>query len=163
MGTDVNSTPATPTGPLTAFILGVTAARRRDECVALRILRGARVMVARAPRNFWLDDNIALRRVTDLCPTALLDHGTATTAAGRRGRMRPADGWGRGAGLSAVCCNAVVLTRGPKATGAVRAWAGSDPGEQAVKAVVARLGTSSGPHSDLVRTAPRRGYHLAAG
>jgi uroporphyrinogen-III synthase len=134
MGTDVNSTPATPAGPLTAVTPGVAAARRRDE-----------------------------HRVPDVCPTAPPDHGAVTAGAGRRGRTSPADDEGGGAGLSAVCRNAVVLTRGPGATRAVRAWAGSDADEHAVEAVVARLGASLGPRGVLVRTGSGRGCRQAAG
>lgn len=43
-----------------------------------------------------------------------------------------------------------------------RAWADSDADEHAVEAAVARLRASLGPHSDLVRTVPKRGYRLAA-
>ncbi|MET7743341.1 uroporphyrinogen-III synthase [Streptomyces sp. NPDC005385] len=121
MGTNDTSTPAEPAGPLTGFTVGVTAARRRDELVALLTRRGARVVEAPALRILPLEDDIALRRATELCITAPLDYVVATTGVGWRGWMSAADGWGRGAELSAVCRDAVVLTRGPKATGAVRA------------------------------------------
>lgn len=113
--------PTAPTGPLTGYTVGVTAARRRDELVALLTRRGARVVEAPALRILPLEDDIALRRATELCLTAPLDYVVATTGVGWRGWMSAADGWGRGAALSAACRNAVVLSRGPKATGAVRA------------------------------------------
>ncbi|MFF3559689.1 uroporphyrinogen-III synthase [Streptomyces sp. NPDC002574] len=116
-----NFTPTEPAGPLTGFTVGVTAARRRDELVALLTRRGARVVEAPALRILPLEDDIALRRATEQCLTAPLDYVVATTGVGWRGWMSAADGWGRGAELSAACRNAVVLTRGPKATGAVRA------------------------------------------
>ncbi len=68
-----------------------------------------------------LDDDTALRQATERCLTAPLDYVIATTGVGWRGWMSAADGWGLGGGLADVCRNAVVLTRGPKATGAVRA------------------------------------------
>lgn len=43
-----------------------------------------------------------------------------------------------------------------------RAWADSDAEEHAVEAAIGRLRASLGPHSDLVRTVPKRGYRLAA-
>ncbi|MEU6346785.1 uroporphyrinogen-III synthase [Streptomyces sp. NPDC046977] len=121
MGTPVEPTPAPPPGPLTGYTVGVTAARRRDELVALLTRRGARVVEAPALRILPLEDDIALRRATERCLAAPLDYVVATTGVGWRGWMSAADGWGRGAELAAACRNAVVLTRGPKATGAVRA------------------------------------------
>jgi uroporphyrinogen-III synthase len=118
MATSTN--PGEP-GPLTGFTVGVTAARRRDELVALLTRRGARVVEAPALRILPLEDDIALRRATERCLTAPLDYVVATTGVGWRGWMSAADGWGRGAELAAACRDAVVLTRGPKATGAVRA------------------------------------------
>ncbi|WP_037910830.1 uroporphyrinogen-III synthase [Actinacidiphila yeochonensis] len=118
MATSTNPAEA---GPLTGFTVGVTAARRRDELVALLTRRGARVVEAPALRILPLEDDIALRRATERCLTAPLDYVVATTGVGWRGWMSAADGWGRGAELAAACRDAVVLTRGPKATGAVRA------------------------------------------
>ncbi|MGV9264754.1 uroporphyrinogen-III synthase [Kitasatospora sp. NPDC003701] len=116
------STTAPPAvAPLTGFTIGVTAARRRDELVALLTRRGARVVQAPALRILPLEDDIALRRATELCLTAPLDYVVATTGVGWRGWMSAADGWGRGGELATACRDAVVLTRGPKATGAVRA------------------------------------------
>ncbi|WP_037604879.1 uroporphyrinogen-III synthase [Streptacidiphilus rugosus] len=123
MGTAATSSAdsVAPHAPLTGFTVGVTAARRRDELVALLTRRGARVVEAPSLRILPLEDDIALRRATELCLTAPLDYVVATTGVGWRGWMSAADGWGRGAELSAACRDAVVLTRGPKATGAVRA------------------------------------------
>ncbi|MDH6145338.1 uroporphyrinogen-III synthase [Kitasatospora sp. GP30] len=107
--------------PLTGFTVGVTAARRRDELVALLTRRGARVIEAPTLRILPLEDDLALRQATEQCLRAPLDYVVATTGLGWRGWMSAADGWGRGAELAAACRNALVLTRGPKATGAVRA------------------------------------------
>ncbi|MFE6687511.1 uroporphyrinogen-III synthase [Streptomyces sp. NPDC057743] len=125
MGTAASAHPTGPAGgahlPLTGFTVGVTAARRREELVALLTRRGARVVEAPALRILPLEDDLALRRATQQCLAKPLDYVVATTGVGWRGWMSAADGWGRGAELAAVCRDAVVLTRGPKATGAVRA------------------------------------------
>jgi uroporphyrinogen-III synthase len=112
---------AAAAGPLTGFTIGVTAARRRDELVALLKRRGARVIEAPTVQIMPLEDDAALRRATEMCLTAPLDYVVATTGVGWRGWMSAADGWGLGRRLSAVCQDAVVVSRGPKATGAVRA------------------------------------------
>ncbi|MFE7110462.1 uroporphyrinogen-III synthase [Streptomyces sp. NPDC057575] len=110
-----------PAGPLVGFTIGVTAARRREELVALLRRRGATVVEAPALRILPLEDDAALRRATARCLTGPLDYVVATTGVGWRGWLSAADGWGYGARLAEVCRDAVVLTRGPKATGAVRA------------------------------------------
>ncbi|MEV6162650.1 uroporphyrinogen-III synthase [Streptomyces sp. NPDC052052] len=115
----MDSTP--PSGPLVGFTVGVTAARRREELVALLRRRGARVVEAPALRILPLEDDEALRRATARCLAAPLDYVVATTGVGWRGWLSAADGWGYGGRLAEVCRDAVVLTRGPKATGAVRA------------------------------------------
>ncbi|MFI6445073.1 uroporphyrinogen-III synthase [Kitasatospora sp. NPDC050543] len=109
------------TGPLTGFTVGVTAARRRDELVTLLRRRGAKVIEAPTLRILPLEDDRALHRATELCLAAPLDYVVATTGVGWRGWMSTAEGWGQGARLALACREAVVLTRGPKATGAVRA------------------------------------------
>ncbi|MFJ2652051.1 uroporphyrinogen-III synthase [Streptomyces sp. NPDC087420] len=110
-----------PTGPLTGFTVGVTAARRRDELTALLKRRGARVVEAPTVRIVPLDDDRALRGATERCLAAPLDYVVATTGVGWRGWMSAADGWGLGRRLADACRGAVVVSRGPKATGAVRA------------------------------------------
>ncbi|GAA1982575.1 uroporphyrinogen-III synthase [Kitasatospora viridis] len=109
------------TGPLIGYTVGVTAARRREELTALLRRRGAKVVEAPALRIMPLADDEALRRATERCLTAPLDFVVATTGVGWRGWLSAADGWGHGARLAEVCRDATVLTRGPKATGAVRA------------------------------------------
>jgi uroporphyrinogen-III synthase len=113
--------PVEAPGPLTGFTVGVTAARRRDELSALLRRRGARVVLAPTLRILPLEDDAALRRATDECLSAPLDYVVATTGIGWRGWMSAAEGWGRGTELADACRGAVVLSRGPKATGAVRA------------------------------------------
>ncbi len=110
-----------PLGPLSGFTVGVTAARRRDELTAMLRRRGARVVEAPTVRILPLEDDTALRRATERCLAAPLDYVVATTGVGWRGWMSAADGWGHGRQLAEVCRDAVVISRGPKATGAVRA------------------------------------------
>ncbi|AUY48578.1 uroporphyrinogen-III synthase [Streptomyces sp. CB01881] len=113
--------PSGQPGPLTGFTIGVTAARRRDELVALLTRRGAQVVEAPVLRITPLADDLALRQATERCLAAPLDYVVATTGVGWRGWMSAAEGWGRGTALADACRDAVVLSRGPKATGAVRA------------------------------------------
>ncbi|WP_380281529.1 uroporphyrinogen-III synthase [Kitasatospora purpeofusca] len=123
-----------PPGPLTGFTIGVTAVRRRDELTALLARHGAHVVEAPALRIMPLADDLALRRATEACLAAPLDYVVATTGVGWRGWMSAAEGWGRGAALAEACRRAVVLSRGPKATGAVRASGlgeGFSPGSEA--------------------------------
>ncbi|WP_066951558.1 uroporphyrinogen-III synthase [Streptomyces lushanensis] len=121
-GTSTGGPPATePVGPLVGYTIGVTAARRRDELTALLRRRGARVVEAPTMRIVPLEDDAALRHATELCLTAPLDYVVATTGVGWRGWMSAAEGWGQGGRLAQTCRDAVVLSRGPKATGAVRA------------------------------------------
>ncbi|MFE0461560.1 uroporphyrinogen-III synthase [Kitasatospora sp. NPDC058965] len=123
-----------PSSPLVGYTIGVTAARRREELVALLRRRGARVVEAPALRIMPLEDDEALRRATEQCLTAPLDYVVATTGVGWRGWLSAADGWGHGARLAEVCAPAVVLTRGPKATGAVRAGGLSETWSPATEA-----------------------------
>ncbi|MFF2660180.1 uroporphyrinogen-III synthase [Kitasatospora sp. NPDC058032] len=113
--------PTPQPGPLTGFTIGVTAVRRRDELTALLARYGAQVVEAPALRIMPLADDLALREATGACLAAPLDYVVATTGVGWRGWMSAADGWGLGAALAETCRRAVVLSRGPKATGAVRA------------------------------------------
>lgn len=120
---------------LTGFTVGVTAARRREELTALLRRRGARVMEAPALRIVPLEDDAALRAATERCLAAPLDYVVATTGVGWRGWMSAAEGWGYGAALTAACRDAEVLSRGPKATGAVRACGTTETYSPASEAV----------------------------
>ncbi|MGW1074420.1 uroporphyrinogen-III synthase [Streptomyces sp. NPDC002537] len=117
MGTSTIPAP----GPLTGFTIGVTAARRREELVALLLRRGARTIEAPTLSIVPLGDDTALRRATERCLAAPLDYVVATTGVGWRGWMSAAEGWGQGAALVRACRAAAVVSRGPKAIGAVRA------------------------------------------
>ncbi|MDT0447657.1 uroporphyrinogen-III synthase [Streptomyces hesseae] len=108
-------------GPLTGFTIGVTADRRREELVALLVRRGARVVEAPALRIMPLGDDVALRRATERCLAAPPDYVVATTGVGWRGWMSATEGWGMADALLGAFRDATVVSRGPKATGAVRA------------------------------------------
>ncbi|MET9496385.1 uroporphyrinogen-III synthase [Streptomyces sp. NPDC006552] len=110
-----------PHGPLAGFTVGVTAARRADELIALLRRRGATVLHAPALRIVPLADDSELLAATK----ELLDHApdvvVATTAIGFRGWIEAADGWGLGEALLARLRGVELLARGPKVKGAVRA------------------------------------------
>ncbi|OEJ32196.1 uroporphyrinogen-III synthase [Streptomyces subrutilus] len=111
----------TKTGPLAGFTVGVTAARRADELIALLRRRGASVLHAPALRIVPLADDsellAATKELIDCAPDAVV----ATTAIGFRGWIEAADGWGVGEELLARLRTTELLARGPKVKGAVRA------------------------------------------
>ena len=110
-----------PVPPLTGFTVGVTAARRRDELGSMLERRGARVVYAPALRIVPLADDHELLEATRSCMRRPVDIAVATTGIGFRGWMEAADGWALGDDLRAHLGAGVLLARGPKARGAVRA------------------------------------------
>ncbi|MEX2980508.1 uroporphyrinogen-III synthase [Streptomyces sp. C36] len=121
MTTALPGGPPPPEGPLVGFTVGVTADRRRDELTALLGRRGATVVGAPALRIVPLSDDALLHEATEACLSGGLDYVVATTGVGWRGWMSAAEGWGTGARLVAACREAVLVSRGPKAAGALRA------------------------------------------
>lgn len=117
------ASPGDPYGsvPLAGCVVAITADRRRDDLTNLLERRGARVVSAPTLRIEHLDDDTQLRAATQACLTAPLDYVVATTGIGWRGWMNAAQGWGLEDSLRTAFTLASVLTRGPKATGAVRA------------------------------------------
>jgi uroporphyrinogen-III synthase len=107
--------------PLTGFTVGVTAARRREELVALLERRGARVVEAPAIRIVPLSDDHALQKATRACVAGGLDVAVATTGIGFRGWMEAAESAGLADRLHATLAASRLLARGPKAQGAIRA------------------------------------------
>lgn len=107
--------------PLAGFTVAVTAARRREELTALFERRGARVIEAPAIRIVPTGDDEELLATTRACIAAAPDVVVATTGIGFRGWMEAADGWGLGEQLRECFTRSELLTRGPKAKGAVRA------------------------------------------
>lgn len=106
--------------PLTGFTVGVTAARRREELVALLERRGARVVEAPAIRIVPVEDDRQLVAATRECLSGV-DIAVATTAIGFRGWLEAAESAGLADQLLRTLEKARVLTRGPKAKGAIRA------------------------------------------
>ncbi|MFB4195964.1 uroporphyrinogen-III synthase [Streptomyces carpaticus] len=131
-----------PIDPLAGFTVGVTAARRAEELIALLRRRGAEVVHAPALRIVPLSDDDELlhatRALTDDPPDVVI----ATTAIGFRGWVEAADGWGVGQDLLTTLGRAELLARGPKVRGAIRAaglteqWS---PASESMAEVLARL------------------------
>lgn len=115
------SSPETAPDALAGFTVGVTATRRREEFGALLERRGARVVSAPAIRLVPLAEDTDLLAATRQGLEAPLDDVVVTTGVGFRGWMAAAEGWGLSADLGEHLSKARLLTRGPKARGAVRA------------------------------------------
>ena len=109
-----------PARPLTGFTVGVTAARRSAELTGLLERRGAHVVSAPAIRIVPLGDDTELLAATSACLDQPPDITVVTTGIGFRGWMEAADGWGLGDRLRSSLSQSRVLTRGPKARGAIR-------------------------------------------
>lgn len=107
--------------PLTGFRVAVTSARRADELCALLRRRGATVTSAPAIQMVPLPDDDALRGHTEALIDVPPDIVIATTGIGFRGWIAAADGWGLANDLLAALAKARIVSRGPKATGALRA------------------------------------------
>ncbi|KRE27494.1 bifunctional uroporphyrinogen-III synthetase/response regulator domain protein [Mycobacterium sp. Soil538] len=107
--------------PLTGFRVAVTSARRADELAALLTRRGATVTSAAAIEMVPLPDDDELRQRTRALIDQPPDIVIATTGIGFRGWIAAADGWGLATELTAALAKARVVSRGPKATGALRA------------------------------------------
>jgi uroporphyrinogen-III synthase len=133
---------ASGTAPLAGFTVAVTAARRREELVALLQRRGARVVEAPAIRIIETHDDAELQASTQACVQAPLDVVVVTTAMGFRSWTQAADTWGIGPQLQDRLSRSELLVRGPKAKGAVRAaglveaWS---PSSEAMDEVLHRL------------------------
>ncbi|MEU4574342.1 uroporphyrinogen-III synthase [Nonomuraea sp. ATR24] len=106
---------------LAGFTVGVTATRRREEFGALLERRGARVLSAPAIRLVPLAEDADLLAATRLTLDGPLHDVVITTGVGFRGWMAAAEGWGLSGDLAEHLSHARLLTRGPKARGAVRA------------------------------------------
>lgn len=107
--------------PLAGFTVAVTAARRHEELAALLVRRGARIVAAPAIRIVPTSHDDQLQAATRECLARPADVVVVTTGIGFRGWMEAADGWGLGEQLRDCFGTAELLTRGPKAKGAVRA------------------------------------------
>ncbi len=107
--------------PLTGFRVAVTSARRADELGTLLRRRGATVTSAAAIEMVPLPDDDELRQRTQALIDTPPDIVIATTGIGFRGWIAAADGWGLANELIHALGKARIVSRGPKATGALRA------------------------------------------
>jgi uroporphyrinogen-III synthase len=107
--------------PLAGFRIGVTAARRAEEQIALLERRGARVVHAPAlsvdPNRI---DEDALQAATKEVLSQPVDIFVATTGIGMKSWFAAAERWGRLDELTAHLGRAEILARGPKSVGALR-------------------------------------------
>ena len=101
--------------------MAVTSARRADELSTLLRRRGATVTSAAAIEMVPLPDDDDLHVHTEALIAVPPDVVVATTGIGLRGWIAAADGWGLAADLTAALSKARIVSRGPKATGALRA------------------------------------------
>lgn len=115
------SPPVLAEQPLLGCTVAVTADRRREDLAALLRRRGARVIEAPTLKLVPLEDDAELRAATRACIEYPPDYVVATTGRGWRGWISAAEGWGDARGLQSALGRATVVSRGPKATGAVRA------------------------------------------
>jgi uroporphyrinogen-III synthase len=107
--------------PLAGRTIGVTAARRAEELIALLERRGATVMHAPAIRLVPLADDTELQAATRLCLQTPPDFVVGTTGVGMRGWLEASQGWGLQAQLLEVFGRTRLLARGPKVKAAFRA------------------------------------------
>ena len=107
--------------PLTGFRVAVTSARRAEELGTLLTRRGATVTSAAAIAMVPLPDDDELHEHTRALIATPPDIVVATTGIGFRGWTAAADGWGLADDLIAALSTARIVSRGPKATGALRA------------------------------------------
>jgi len=106
---------------LTGFTVAITASRRVDEFTTMLRRRGAEVVTGAAMSMVPLADDVRLRAATHDVIDAPPDVLIATTGIGFRGWVEAAEGWGVAEQLLAALSKARVISRGPKATGALRA------------------------------------------
>ncbi len=124
-GVDDEVTPdEAPTGsprPLEGYRVGVTAARKVDEQIALLERRGAQVewapVALQDPNQV---DDAELRAATERLLAEPVDIFVATTGIGMRTWFEATEAWGLHDALVAAIGAAEVLARGPKSVGALR-------------------------------------------
>lgn len=106
---------------LVGFTIGVTADRRAEDQIAALARRGAEVLHAPTLRIQPTEEDDRLVADTRAVLASRPDFVLATTSYGFRGWLEAADAAGLGPALHDVLAQSVVLVRGPKARGAVRA------------------------------------------
>jgi uroporphyrinogen-III synthase len=107
--------------PLTGYRIAVTSARRSEELCALLSRQGAEVCSAPAINMIALPDDDELQNNTEALIAEPPDILVAHTGIGFRGWLAAAEGWGTVNQLLTALSSARIVSRGPKATGALRA------------------------------------------
>lgn len=107
--------------PLTGYRIAVTSARRAEELCALLHRQGAEVCAAAAINMIALPDDDELHRNTEQLIAQPPDILVAHTGIGFRGWIAAAEGWGLASQLIESLSSVRIISRGPKATGALRA------------------------------------------
>jgi uroporphyrinogen-III synthase len=107
--------------PLAGYRIAVTSARRAEELCALLSRQGAEVCSAPAITMIALPDDEELHSHTEALIAEPPDILVAHTGIGFRGWLAAAEGWGLATRLVASLASARIVSRGPKATGALRA------------------------------------------
>lgn len=107
--------------PLAGYRIAVTSARRAEELCALLSRQGAEVCSAPAINMIALPDDDELHSNTQALIAEPPDMLVAHTGIGFRGWLAAAEGWGLAGPLIAALSSARIVSRGPKATGALRA------------------------------------------
>ncbi|QNI05318.1 uroporphyrinogen-III synthase [Mycobacterium kubicae] len=107
--------------PLTGYRVAVTSARRAEELCALLRRQGAEVCSAPAITMIALPDDDELHANTESLIADPPDILVAHTGIGFRGWIAAAEGWGLANQLLEALSAARAVSRGPKATGALRA------------------------------------------
>jgi uroporphyrinogen-III synthase len=131
---------------LTGFTVAITASRRVDEFATMLRRRGADVVAAAAMQMVPLADDARLRAATEDVIAIPPDVLIATTGIGFRGWVAAAGNWGIAEELLEALRGARVISRGPKATGALRTaglreeWS---PASESSDEVLAHLSTEN--------------------
>ncbi|GLB84942.1 transcriptional regulator [Mycobacterium kiyosense] len=107
--------------PLAGYRIAVTSARRAEELCALLRRHGAEIFAAPAISMIALPDDDELHSNTEALIADPPDILIAHTGIGFRGWVAAAEGWGLATELVGALSGARVISRGPKATGALRA------------------------------------------
>ena len=107
--------------PLAGYRIAVTSSRRAEELCALLSRHGAEVCNAPAINMIALPDDDELHSNTEALIAEPPDILVAHTGIGFRGWLAAAEGWGLANPLVAALSSARIVSRGPKATGALRA------------------------------------------
>ena len=113
--------------PLRGFTVGITAERKAEELGGLLARRGAQVLYGTAMQTVPLPEDGELAAATREVLAAPVDFVVAVTGVGFRGWIEAAEHNGLGEQLVEHLRPAMVLARGAKARGAVRAAGLPDP------------------------------------